>query len=155
MLPIELWMKISEYISTPCDFYHFSLLNSLTGGIAIKYNKNFRDKFTICKRYEKGEKTKLVWSLANKRHRENGPAVKIYKRGILKEDRWFRHGIWHRVDGPACIEYSSNGFIKYTEYYINGREPMCQATLKTRKGERCANKARHGETFCGRHLPKS
>jgi hypothetical protein len=59
--------------------------------------------------YTNGDKD---WSLNNKPHREDGPAVE-YSNG---DKYWYLNGKRHREDGPA-IEYR----FGYNVWYLNGK----------------------------------
>jgi len=47
-------------------------------------------------------------------HREGGPAV-VYDNGA---EVWYKHGMFHRLDGPACKLKNGDDFR--CEYWING-----------------------------------
>jgi hypothetical protein len=58
-------------------------------------------------------------------HRENAPAYICKEDNITTEERWIVNGFFHRLTGPAYIEYQniSNDIEPiYKEYWINGRE---------------------------------
>jgi len=54
-------------------------------------------------------------------HREDGPAAINYNWGeLVAKERYCQHGELHRLDGPASIDYNQSGEIIGQFYYING-----------------------------------
>lgn len=64
------------------------------------------------------------WFMNNKGeyHRENGPALECF---ITGDKFWYKHGIKHRLDGPAHIENIEDNTcdnMKIIRWFINGCE---------------------------------
>lgn len=101
--------------------------------------------------FENGNKKIEIYTLNNKRHREDGPAyISYYENGNIKaeiytindcvtkrffyyengkleqEDYWSgeypHYEVLHRIEGPAYINYLENGNIKRKEYFFEGEK---------------------------------
>ena len=58
---------------------------------------------------------------AGQLHREDGPASIEYRSegSVLLE--YYYQGQWHREDGPARIRYRSDGRVLFESYYLRGQ----------------------------------
>jgi hypothetical protein len=72
-------------------------------------------------------------------HRDDGPALVRYRGGTtdVSYEGWYQHGVRHRDprEGPAEIEYDSNGTFRET-YFVGGkrvRRPPRPAPSRARK----------------------
>jgi hypothetical protein len=64
-----------------------------------------------------GSTKRKIWKLSNGTiHRDFGPAIEWEDGSKF----WHRHGLLHRVDGPARIENGNYGHFE--EYFINGQK---------------------------------
>ena len=72
------------------------------------------------------------WLLNGERHRDDGPAVIIYRQildeqsytksnGSILRQAWWLNGERHRSDGPALIGYRANGSILRQIWYLNDK----------------------------------
>lgn len=53
-------------------------------------------------------------------HRNNGPAeINFYPDGTVESEIWFVHGIMNNTEGPAYIEYHSNGTIARMQFWYD------------------------------------
>jgi len=56
-------------------------------------------------------------------HRLDGPAFIEYREnGNIRYESYWINGKLHRLNGPAVIRYNMNGSIQYIEYWLNGIE---------------------------------
>jgi hypothetical protein len=56
-------------------------------------------------------------------HRLGGPAlIEYFPDGSRRTESWYRHGVRHRdpLDGPACIIKFDDG-VQFEEYLVNGQ----------------------------------
>ena len=68
-----------------------------------------------------GNLTKEEWSLNGYLHREDGPAITIYRPDGSKErEEWWWEGEKHREDGPAVIFYRPDETVELEEYWREG-----------------------------------
>lgn len=94
-------------------------------GFATK--KKFTEKRMIKEKEKFAKKFKMDLNLVHieqvKRkqifHAEDKPSIVLfYENGQIKEEKWYRLGERHRLDGAAVIEYNQDGSIKCKLYYI-------------------------------------
>jgi hypothetical protein len=55
-----------------------------------------------------------------KLHRIDGPASVEYNSDGSRTEKWYKNGLLHRIDGPARIEYLSNG-DRCEEWFNEGK----------------------------------
>lgn len=60
------------------------------------------------------------WSIKNKAHRENGPAVIQYRSNKVIRETWYQNDKKHRENGPAEIIYNLKGNIVDKYYFLDG-----------------------------------
>lgn len=54
-------------------------------------------------------------------HRLDGPAgIEYYSNGQICNEKYLVKDYWHRENGPAYIEYNSDGKVVEEEYYVHG-----------------------------------
>lgn len=54
-------------------------------------------------------------------HRLAGPAKTIYyTTGQVGTEEYFVNGLRHREEGPAIIDYTISGIVKYKAYHLSG-----------------------------------
>jgi len=54
-------------------------------------------------------------------HRSDGPAVvEYYSDGRLRAKHWYRHGRRHREGGPALVRYDQTGDLLRAEWFVDG-----------------------------------
>ena len=65
----------------------------------------------------------LIWKNENdKNHNDNGPAfIQYYSNGNIQYKEWCINNERHNENGPAFIAYYENGNIQYKEWCINGK----------------------------------
>lgn len=52
----------------------------------------------------------------------DNPRIEYYKNGNVKNRRWVdEYEQYHRINGPAYIEYYDNNDIKYECWWLNGK----------------------------------
>lgn len=102
-----------------------------TTGICIKRfllkKSNENERYVLDIKYNTNKKiiskTWLYSAIKNydySYHRINGPAyIQYYDNGNLKTKQYFINGRLHREDGPAVIEYYPDGKLYYKAYYNN------------------------------------
>lgn len=87
-------------------------------------------------RMEKEYTVHMQWSIYDeyliddRRHRSDGPACIMYRvddggnvyRDIVVFQQWHKHGLLHRVDGPAVEEILENGNIRWQEWFVDGKK---------------------------------
>ena len=69
----------------------------------------------------KGNIIERYYTLNNKYHRENGPAIiDYYDNGQVVLERYYVNDKCHREDGPAIIRYDMMGNVSSIDYFLNG-----------------------------------
>jgi len=77
--------------------------------------------------YENGQLKYESYWLNSKLYREDGPAYQYwYDTGKLKSEEYYLNGKWHREDGPAYQYWYENGQLKSERYYLNGNKCYTQ-----------------------------
>jgi hypothetical protein len=54
-------------------------------------------------------------------HRTDGPALQRFCDGVLELETYVVNNELHKLDGPAIIDYNTDGSIKEEEYFILGK----------------------------------
>lgn len=61
------------------------------------------------------------FKINNKYHRLDGPAyIEYYSNGIIKKEVWYNNGKMHRIDGTALITRTEKNVITEYEYQVDG-----------------------------------
>lgn len=67
---------------------------------------------------DKGKINSIIYyNSKGERHREDGPAVTLYINGLIYTQIYLKHNTFHRLDGPAIVEWGMSGRIIEEWYY--------------------------------------
>ena len=70
-----------------------------------------------CEKIKTSYGHKLIWQVDSVIHREGAPAVIEYTGEVITREKWYRHGVLHKDDGPASVIYYPSGQVKIEEWF--------------------------------------
>jgi antitoxin component YwqK of YwqJK toxin-antitoxin module len=72
--------------------------------------------------YDNGNVQYETWLLGVEFHRIGGPAlIEYFKGGNIKREEWYVNGKTHRLDGPADIWYYLDGRIRDEHWFVKDK----------------------------------
>lgn len=73
--------------------------------------KRFQEAGGVVELFETGDLLER-WTLDQKKHRDDGPAV-VYRDGYQE---WYQRGVLHRTEGPAIVDQFGR-----EKFFVNGK----------------------------------
>ena len=88
----------------------------------FEHYKLYISDIIMCYQLKKEDDIIMVDSYGFLNSINDEPSYTRMHQGRKYEEAWYKHGYFHRLTGPACISYDSNGEIYYKEYWVENKE---------------------------------
>ena len=87
--------------------------------------------YEVTETFAGGKRIRQEWRVNGKYHRVDGPAwIEYIPDGSIWCEQYYIEGKYHREDGPACITRNDDGSIWREAYYIEGKHLSNEVFLK-------------------------
>jgi antitoxin component YwqK of YwqJK toxin-antitoxin module len=88
----------------------------------IEYEDGLLNRFCVANKNIDGHIYFEEYSLNGKYHRLDGPAfIEYYKSGNIYMEQYYLNGEFHCVNGPAIVCYKENGRFSSRKYFLFGK----------------------------------